>query len=200
MAKQKPLLFPEDYNIARFDPRDRQAADPSRIEGYSEIVQANDIEKADPYEFKKAHETAKGIRTKEDGFKAVGAKPQQLPVEFKWLRVCGPGGAYSASASAEIDVYTADQGFIPCTKDRFDVLSENFGYKFNSNRWWVAEDGTIRRGYDTALFYRSGEVARQWERELQRIAAEREGATLPETLREAETFKEESTEEVFLTH
>lgn len=200
MAKTKPVLFPEDYRVERFNPRDRQAADPSRIEGHSEIVQANDIERADAYEFKKAHETSKGVKTKEDAFRVIGARPQQLPVEFKWLRVCGPGGAYSASASAEIDVYASDQGFIPCTKERFDVLTQNFGYKFNSNRWWVAEDGTIRRGYDTALFYRSGEVARDWERAMAEETAKREGAAFPESLRDTETFREEETEEVFLTH
>lgn len=199
MAK-KPLLFPEDYDVQRHMPQNSKGyVDPSRIGGYSEIVMANDLDKADPYEFKKAHETGKRIKTKEDAFRAVGSGPKLLPVEFRWLRVTGPGGAYSASATAEIDAYTVDQGFIPCTKDRFDTLAANYGYTLEGNAW-VAEDGTIRRGYDVALFYRPGEVARAWEKALAEETAKREGNSFPGALRDAETFQEESTEEVFITH
>lgn len=200
----KPLLFPENYDPKKFNPRDRNSGDPSRIGGYSEAVQANDIALADDLEFAEKHRTGKVIKRKEDAYKVIGAKPQALPVEFRWLRITGPGGAYSASASAEIDSYTADQGFIPCTEERFKALSETYGYEFNHNLWRVAEDGTIRRGYDTALFYRPGEVARAWEAARVAETAAREGRTLPETFRsskfEQETFLEEEHEEVIFTH
>ena len=46
---EKPVLFPDDRADAeRFDPQmHRGHLDPSRIPGYSEIVQANDIARAD---------------------------------------------------------------------------------------------------------------------------------------------------------
>jgi len=201
----KPLLFPEDYSATKFDPRKQNANDSSRIEGYSEIVQANDIAKSDDLLFRNAHQGASHLKTKEDVYKVIGAKPQELPVEFAWLRVNGPGGAHSSTAAAEIDAYTADQGFVLCTKDRFTQLSNAFGYKFNSAAWRVAEDGTIMRGYDVALFYRSGEVAKMWEDHRLDENARAEGARFPNKLQSkgatAETFVEnEVEEEVLITH
>lgn len=204
MAKSKPMLFPSDYDERKFDPRKRNAMDSSRIEGYSEIVQANDISKADDLRFREAHAGATHIKTKEDVYKLLGSKPQELPVEFAWLRVNGPGGAHSASAAAEIDQYTADQGFVLCTKDRFDALSSAYGYKFNTAAWRVAEDGTIMRGYDVALFYRSGEVARMWENHRLEENSRAEGNRFPDKLtagtETAETFVENEVEEVLITH
>lgn len=200
----KPMLFPEDYDERRFDPAKNKASKPSRIEGYTEIIRANDIAKADDLLFRQAHAGAAVIKTKEDAYKVIGAKPQELPVEFKWLRVNGPGGAHSPTAAAEIDVYTSDQGFVLCTKERFDNLAELFGYKFNHASWRVAEDGTISRGYDVALFYRSGEVARKWDRHMLEEAAKARGATLPAAFSaggdNAETFSEQETEKIIITH
>lgn len=201
----KPVLFPEDYDPRRFDPGKGNFNKPSRIEGYTEIVQANDIAKADDLTFREAHKGSKVIKTKEDVYKILGAKPQELPVEFKWLRINGPGGAYSSSAAAEIDAYTADQGFVLCTKERFDALASAYGYKFNNAAWRVAEDGTIRRGYDVALYYRSGEVARMWGKHLAERAASAEGNTLSPEFRvdgeSVETFSETEVEEnVIITH
>lgn len=200
----KPMLFPEDYNASKFNPNSRNAMDASRIQGYSEIVQANDVAKADDLRFREAHQTATHIKTKEDAYKVIGAKPQQLPVEFAWLRVNGPGGAHSASAAAEIDAYTSDQGFVRCTKDRFDALSNAYGYQYNSAAWRTAEDGTIMRGYDVALFYRSGEVARMWDEHRLKENQRAEGARFPEMLEakgaSAETFVENEVEEVLITH
>ena len=96
----KPLLFPEDYDRKRFDPKNVKSSEPDRIEGWTEIRKANDIAKADDLLFREAHNGAAVIKTKEDAYKVVGAKPQELPVDFKWLRVTGPGGAHSPSAAA----------------------------------------------------------------------------------------------------
>lgn len=198
----KPVLFPEDYSARKFDPRKRNSADASRIEGWSEIVQANDIAKVDDLMFRNAHEGNSHVQTKEDVYKIIGASPQQLPVDFAWLRVNGPGGAHSASASAEIDAYTSDQGFVLCTKDRFDALANAYGYKFNSAAWRVAEDGTIMRGYDVALFYRSGEVSRMWEQHLVDEANRVEGrpSSISAGGETAEAFIEEETEEILISH
>ncbi len=199
----KPMLFGDNYNEAKFDPRNRTAMDPSRIGGYSEIVQANDINKADDLQFREAHKGAAVIKTKEDAYKVIGAQPQKLPVNFAWLRINGPGGAHSPTAAAEIDQYTNDRGFVLCTKERFDALSEAYGYKFNHNSWTVAEDGTIRRGYDVALYYRSGDVARMWDSYMAEEAVKAE-ADFPQALSAAnvttETFTENSTEEILITH
>jgi hypothetical protein len=201
----KPMLFPEDYDVRRFDPARGSDAKPSRIKGYTEITRANDISKADDLKFREAHSGAAVIKTKEDAYKVIGAAPAQLPVEFKWLRVNGPGGAHSASALAEVDMYTTDQGFILCTKDRFMALAEAYGYEFNHSAWRVAEDGSITRGYDVALFYRSGEVARMWDRHMAEEAARIEGGEFTRELRAggetAETFAEESVQkDVLINH
>lgn len=205
MAKSKPALFPENYDTSRFDPSRRAGSDPSRIPGYSERVQANDVAAADDLMFRNAHRDAKNISTKEDVYRQIGTSPGKLPVEFAWLRVNGPGGANSPTANAEVDSYMTDQGYIPCTKDKFDLLAAEYGYSFNSAAWRVAEDGTIRRGYDVALFYRRGDVAEMWKKALAEEAARLEGASFPQQLSArdaaAETFVEEEVEkDVILAH
>lgn len=200
----KPVLFPENYSTSRFDPTKRAGSDPSRIPGYAEQIQANDIDAADDLLFRNAHKDSKDIKRKEDVYKKIGAKPGKMPVEFAWLRVNGPGGANSPTANAEVDSYMTDQGFIPCTKDKFELLSKEYGYTFNDAAWRVAEDGTIRRGYDVALFYRRGDVAEMWKKAIAEEAARLEGASFPHELSAsnaaAETFREEEVEEVIISH
>lgn len=192
----KPVLFPDSRTDAeKFDPRLHMGAlDPSRIPGYSEIVQANDVAKSDPLVFR--NQTG---MTHEDMFKKIGAKPQELPVEFKWLRISGPGGADSHSAMRTLDTAKNKEGFRLASEEDL----ERYGYSFPpAGR--KAEDGTIRRGADTALFIRSGEVARMWERYIVEEAARLEGASVPATLTEggysAETFVEEEREKAEVTH
>lgn len=153
---KKPLLFADERTDAeRFDPRlHRGHLDPSRIPGYSEIVQANDIAKADDLIFRDRN----GGRTKEDLYKQIGASPQELPVQFAWLRVTGPGGSDSPRAFQELDRYKNAEGFRLATVHDLDA----HGYGFPPAAR-LAEDGTIRRGPDVALYVRSGEVARMWE-------------------------------------
>ncbi len=198
-TSSKPVLFTEDY-AQRFDPSNVRVSDPSRIGGWSETVQANDIEIADDLDFRKAHQSAKVIKTKEDAYRVIGSGPSKLPIEFKWLQVNGPGGANSPNANAQIDMYTSDQGFLLCTKDKFDVMIENYGYEFNHARWRVAEDGSIRRGYDVALYYRSGDVARKWEQHLAAQAAGKISTSLPSQIQGDTGFSEEEVEEILITH
>jgi len=176
MAK-KPVLFPEDLEAnpdARFDPEywEGRTSDPSWIHGYSEVVQANDIAQADDLDFQNAMREAGGkIKKKEDAYKLIGAKPQKLPVEFKWLPISGPSGeGMSPDQRRQLDQYENREGFTPATED----VLEKYGYKLSRSAW-VGEDGKIRRGPDVGLYYRSGEVARKWSAHKQRRAAEQEG-------------------------
>lgn len=176
MAK-KPVLFPEDLEAnpdARFDPEywEGRAADPSWVHGYSEIVQANDIAQVDDLDFQNAMRDAGGkIKTKEDVYKLIGARPQQLPIELAWLPISGPNGEnMSPDQRRQLDQYENRMGFRPATKD---VLDEH-GYTLSRSAY-IGEDGMIRRGPDVGLYYRSGEVARKWKAHKQRRAAEYEG-------------------------
>lgn len=178
----KPLLWSDDRSaLERFDPNKVRDLDPSRIPGYSEIVKANDISKADDLEFREAHrENVGGIRTKEDAYKAIGAAPRKLRYEFKWLVVSGPsGGAIPYALRGQMDKYR-QQGFEPVTIDAgkdpevaFREVFPECGFPPNAH---VEADGTIRRGYDLALYVRNGEVARRWEAYEAEQVAKRENA------------------------
>lgn len=153
--KEKPVLFADKRSDAeRFDPRrHRGHLDPSRIPGYSEIVMANDIARADPLEFRKAN----GM-TQEDAYRLVGATPRELDIELQWLPISGAAGAPSDLQARVLDRAINQEGFRLATED--DLTSRGFGFPPLGR---LAEDGTIRRGADVALYVRSGEVARKWE-------------------------------------
>lgn len=152
----KPAIFPDERSDAeRFDPiLHRGHLDPSRIPGYSEIVQANDIAKADDLYFR---EQNKGT-TKEDIYRQVGAMPAQLDVEFAWLPVSNGQGGESSHVARQLDRYRNQEGYRLATDE--DLASRGYQFPPTARR---AEDGTIRRGPDVALYVRSGEVARKWE-------------------------------------
>lgn len=153
---EKPAIFADTRSDAeKFDPMlHRGALDPSRIPGYSEVVMANDIDKADALEFRH-----KNGMTKEDAFRLVGATPRPLDVEFAWLPVSGAaGGALSDNQARALDRYSNQEGYRLATEA--DLDARGFGFPPMGRR---AEDGTIRRGADVALYVRSGEVARKWE-------------------------------------
>ena len=153
---EKPVLFPDERADAeRFDPmQHRGHLDPSRIPGYSEIVQANDIAKADDLEFRDKN----GV-SKEDMYRKIGATPRPLPVEFAWLPISGVAGGVSNAQERVNDRYRNQEGFrLAVWPD--DFASHGFDFPPLGRH---AEDGTIRRGSDTALYVRSGEVARKWD-------------------------------------
>lgn len=165
---EKPLLFPDERSDAeRFDPNlHRGYLDPSRIPGYSEIVMANDIDKADALEFRSKN----GI-TKEAMYAKIGASPRVLPVEFAWLPISGVAGAPSNAQERVSDRYRNQEGY---RLARWPADFEPHGFDFPP-LGRPAEDGTIRRGADTALYVRSGEVARKWEKFKFQEQAELEG-------------------------
>jgi hypothetical protein len=192
----KPIIFSDTRGDAeKFDPRLHAGnLDPSRVPGYSEIVKANDIARADPLIFRE-----KTGMTQEEAYAKIGAKPQELAVELAWLRISGPGGAESHSAARELDRAVYQEGFRLCSKE--DLEGHGYGFPPAAR---PAEDGTIRRGPDTALYIRSGEVARKWEQYLAEETARLEGAAMPHTLTEgdyaSETFEETQRETVEVTH
>lgn len=173
--KKKPVLFAEERSDAEmFDPRrHRGALDPSRIPGYSEIIMANDIAKTDDLTFRNAHRDNPHIKTREDVYKMIGATPRELDVQFAWLPVSGAAGARSSHVDRVLDSYMHQEGFRLATKD--DLTSRGFGFPPAGRE---AEDGTIRRGSDVALFVRSSEVARMWEDFKFQEQKEREGVPL----------------------
>lgn len=181
MAK-KPLLFAEDHDEPeRFDPEywEGRTRDPSWIPGYSEIVQANDVDQVDDLDFRNAmRDNAKGITSKEDVYALIGAKPQELPVEFAWLPISDPAGRNSQDIDRRLDEYTNRRGFRLATRE--DLERHGYG---TTRTMHEAEDGSIRRGPDTALYVRSREVARKWKRWKRKEALEQDGAPLPEQFR-----------------
>lgn len=187
-SSAKPVVFSDDRTpVEKFDPRVHQGAvDPGRISGYAETVQANDIAKADDLIFRNQNLG----KTKEDLYKQIGARPAELPVEFKWLRISGPGGGESPNAHRELDGYRNKEGFGLATQDDLD----RYGYGFPEDAR-KAEDGTIRRGPDVALYVRDGEVARMWDKFRDEQTALMEGDQLSGTLRagdySVETYSEE---------
>lgn len=197
MAK-KPVMWNEDpTDIERFNPRNfRGVSDPSRIPGYYEIVQANDIAKADDLIFREKHRENPEINTKEDAYRMLGAHPQKLDVEFQWLPISGPNGESVGRVDATLDHYKNQQGFRLATKD--DLESRGFGFPPAGR---MAEDNTIRRGHDVALFVRDGKVARMWEKYKAEAAAKAEGNPLPEKLSDdAPTFVEEERSKEDIKH
>jgi hypothetical protein len=166
----KPVLFADTRSdVERFDPMTQQEhLDPSRIPGYSEIVMANDIAKADDLIFR-----SKNGRTKEEVYRQIGATPRPLDVEFAWLPISAAGGAPSQLQARVLDRWQNSEGFRLATAE--DLTARGFGFPPLGRH---AEDGTIRRGADTALFVRSGEVARKWDAFKSRKQAELEGSTL----------------------
>ena len=200
---EKPVLFADSRTDAeKFDPRQhRGALDPTRIPGYAEIVQANDIDKADSLIFREQNLG----RTKEDLYRQIGAQPQVLPWEFKWLRISGPAGGESHNALRELDGYTNQEGFRLVTPAEFETggTFARLGWKFPpAGR--RAEDNTIRFGPDVALYVRAGEVARNWEEFRVSETARMEGAGIPSGFKagayDTETFESSERETALLTH
>ena len=152
----KPMIFADDRSDAeRFDPTlHRGHLDPSRIPGWSEIVQANDIAKGDALTFRAANQ---GV-TQEDLYAKIGAKPTLLDVEFAWLPITNAEGTTSSHVYRQLDRYVNQEGFRLATVE--DLESRGYGFPPTARK---AEDGSIRRGPDVALYVRSGEVARKWE-------------------------------------
>jgi hypothetical protein len=194
VAAEKPVLFADTRSDAeKFDPNlHRGHLDPSRIPGYSEIVQANDIAKSDPLVFRDRNSI-----TQEEAYRQIGADPQELDVEFQWLPISGAGGGPSDAQVRVLDRYTTQEGFRIATRED---LERQPWFKGMPPLGRVAEDGSIRRGADVALFVRSGEVARNWEAFKHRQAREFEGVPSPDSSAPEAWFEKGEVETVTVTH
>lgn len=184
---EKPALFSDNRSdLERFNPKQWYAgdADASEIPGYAEAVRANDLAKADPLWFREQN----GKFDQEHFYRQVGARPAQLPVEFMWLRISNPNGTHSATADRTLAHYTQREGFRPVHASEFgsDGRFTELGYSMPPTGR-ASEDGLIRRGPDTALYVRDGEVARMWEQHKNEKALEE--ASLGDTLEGAPAFE-----------
>lgn len=171
----KPLLFTDTRTPEeKFDPSVIENADTSAVPGYSNIVRANDIAKADDLTFREQHRAAlkpngKQGLTKEDLYAQFGTGPKEIPIELSWERVVGPGGAHSYAADKQFAAAKAE-GWEPITPD---VLKEHgFGFPPTGH---LESDGLIHRN-DTVLCYRSGKLGRRWAEYRQHKAIEAEGS------------------------
>lgn len=199
---KKPLVQVDD--LRQFDPEfwAGRAHDPSWVEGYSQIVQANDIEASDDLDFQVAQRNQGGrIKRKEEAYALIGAKPQKLKYRLMWLPIARANGAALDAGSARmLRDYTEKQGYRPVMGEKKDGritarILEEMGSTVSID-CRLAEDGTIRRGVgDIALYYTDGVVAQNWERYAAKVAAEADKPVLPTALSEgrfkAETFEDE---------
>ena len=200
--KKKPVMSVDDAR--RFDPaywaeRDH---DPSWVHGYSETVQANDLERTDELTFRNAlREAGSPISSKEDVYEIIGAKPQKLKYRLAWLPIAAPnGGRLDAGSRKMLRDYKERKGYRLVSAQRKEDGSIT-GHPLDEMGWevtddcWMGEDGTIRRGAgDLALYYCDGEVARKWDQWAAKEAARADGKELPDALAtgglKAETFEE----------
>lgn len=172
---RKPVILPdytkdtEREEALDFDPSIFDQSDPSWIPGYSEIVQANDIEAADDLTFRNQHSSTN--ITKEYLYSnIIKAHPRKLPVVFRWLRVAGPNGLNSYNADRDRMDYTK-RGYRLAKQE--DLTGNGFGLPPAAH---VEADGTIRRD-DVALFVVDGRAERAYERWLAQEIAETESPT-----------------------
>jgi hypothetical protein len=196
MAKKPVILhdYTEDAEreeALQFDPRVFDNADPSYIPGYSEIVQANDIEKANDLVFANQHEGT-GITKEYVYTKILKTHPRKLPVIFRWLRVAAPNGTNS---------YNADRDRMDYTKRGYRIASvedldrHGFGRPPAAH---VEADGTIRRD-DVALFVVDGGAERAYERWLAQQIAETENPTTIPDAPNAHEYTSENRDTLELT-
>lgn len=170
MAKGKPVIL-NDYRSQseeafEFNPEAFMAGqniDSTYIPGYSEIVKANDIEKADDLQFQVQHQKT-GI-TKQKLYKLVGADPRPLPFVFRWLRATGVDGTVNSNVARDLLEYTRKErgGYrIVNWFDDEEKLFKPNGWGFPPAARLDRTDGTIRLD-DLALYVVDGRAERAWE-------------------------------------
>jgi hypothetical protein len=173
----KPAIFADyvsDDDIAA-ELSNLDSLDPSRIPGYHEIVQANEIAAADQLTWDNQY-AGTGI-TKEKIYKLIGARPQELPVNFVWLRVAGPDGGNSYSADAD-RMWWTERGYRPATLE--DITRHGWRMPPAAH-----ESGGMIRRLDTALFVVDGRRARAIEKRRADQAAQAENRDDSETVGKA---------------
>lgn len=178
----KPLLFGED-DPRRKAQRARGGLAPDYIPGYSELVQARDIAKAEHFYDGIEHRGLTDAQ-KRVYYERFGTKPVDSEWEFSWQRVSGPGGENSYNAStalmlAENDGWELVQLKAKDIKRAKEEFKERFGYGFPPAAH-LMPDGSLRR-LDVALYVMRGHTWRalEYERELEnkrRLLEEKQSA------------------------
>ncbi len=154
----KPTLFykPKETD-ADLPERTRQRQGPDYIPGYAERVMANNLS------------TSLVLTTavKEKYYeREFGVGPGEIPVEFVWVRVSGPNGEDSYSATQDLHEYVK-RGFEAVTvsdKDDFVKQYEFAGVKGFPPAAHVGSDGMVRHR-DSALYVVSRVRADKLEQE-----------------------------------
>jgi hypothetical protein len=156
---EKPVLWGNNTtDSAQIHEEDNYAWEhftPGYTPGYSEVVKVNQL----------AQSTVLTTAQKEKLYKELRARPRELPMRLKWVRVSGPDGGRSYNANVDLATWRR-LGYRPCT---IDVLT-NAGMKVPPTAH-VETDGTIRRE-DVALWYVDAARARRNEIEQARINAD----------------------------
>ena len=156
--REKPFLFakPTSHD-AGLPARVRERLGPDYIPGYSERVMANDLESS----------TVLTTTIKEKYYRRdFGLGPGVIPVEFKWVRVTGPTGDESYSATQDRYEYVK-RGYIAVEVDSEDDFVKQFkhaGITGFPPAAHISADRTVRHR-DSALYYVSRKVADRLEQE-----------------------------------
>ena len=154
----KPVLFakPTPHN-AGLPARVRERLGPDYIPGYSERVMANDLDTSTVLTTE-----VKGKYNRRD----FGTGPGTIPVEFKWVRVSGPTGDESYSATQDRYEYVK-RGYIAVEVTSEDDFAKQFGYAGVTGfppAAHVGADGLVRHR-DSALYYVDRKTADRLEQE-----------------------------------
>jgi len=144
--KLKPMIWakPKAYD-ADMPARTRERQGPDYIPGYAERVMANNLSTS--------LVLTDAVKQKYYD-REFGVGPGEIPVEFMWVRVSGPNGEDSFSATEDLNEY-AKRGYeavVVKDKDDFVVQFEYAGVTGFPPAAHVGADGLVRHR-DSALYY-----------------------------------------------
>jgi len=144
--KLKPMIWakPKAYD-ADMPARTRERQGPDYIPGYAERVMANNLSTS--------LVLTDAVKQKYYD-REFGVEPGEIPVEFMWVRVSGPNGEDSFSATEDLNEY-AKRGYeavIVKDKDDFVVQFGYAGVTAFPPAAHVGADGLVRHR-DSALYY-----------------------------------------------
>lgn len=156
--RDKPFLFAKPTaHDAALPTRVRERLGPDYIPGYSERVMANDLATSDVLT----------SDVKEKYYRRdFGVGPGIIPVEFKWVRVSGPTGEDSYSATQDMYEYVK-RGYIAVEVDNEKAFVDKFHYAGVTGFPPAAQlgvDGLVRHR-DSALYYVDRKTADRLEQE-----------------------------------
>jgi hypothetical protein len=156
--REKPFLFAKPTaHDAGLPARVRERLGPDYIPGYSERVMANDLDTS----------TVLTTDVKEKyNRRDFGTGPGTIPVEFKWVRVSGPTGTDSYSATQDRYEYVK-RGYIEVVVENEEDFVKQFKYAGVTGFPPAAHVGAdhLVRHRDSALYYVDRVTADRLEQE-----------------------------------